>query len=433
MNKGHTNKKEGDCVSLDLVIDDENETDSSTFDESSAREVFSVRILSGKSHFRFGGLEITVKSPAFEVGKTFSVSLDENNRLAGIESFKQDFNPYVPGCVASGSSGVGNISPTSSHSATPCSSHPSSRRVSLVGSLGLKPARIVVNPSSATENNEGLPWLSARMTLEEDLSAAVQAASLSSCTRVSSSSPVAPASPQYDGDNDQYSSLSSNPFTNSNTIISGNTSRSDTKRSSSKKIKSTSERVSTSSSSSKNSSTAWRSNKSSSISSGSFTPLNVCNIPPSSVSTVTTVNTYQVNSMMNAIPSSSSPCTSPGTTTAAAATATTTSSPGRKSSGSPAASPSTSPCTSPYRRTPSPFRRFFSKNTDENHRSSNCSKSKKCSPDDTRGTSSPSKSSSCKKKQKKYVSVGVGTTSNPKESLYFDLERSLRRAKSWKK
>lgn len=149
----------GDTVKLDLVITDESDpSDDLSCDDAAASEVLCLRILSHKTRFRFGGLEISVKSPAFEVGKTFNVALDEHNRLAGIESFKEMQPP----------SHSEDTSPLHSRSATPSGSRPSSRRVSLVSSLGLKPARILVNPSNETEENEGLPLLSARMILEEE-------------------------------------------------------------------------------------------------------------------------------------------------------------------------------------------------------------------------------------------------------------------------
>lgn len=149
----------GDSVKLDLVITDESDpSDDLSCDETTAREVLCLRILSHKTRFRFGGLEISVKSPAFEVGKTFNVALDEENRLVGIESFSDPFQ----------GSRSDDASPLNSRSPTPCGSRPSSRRVSLVSSLGLKPARIVVNPSNETEENEGLPLLAARMVLEEE-------------------------------------------------------------------------------------------------------------------------------------------------------------------------------------------------------------------------------------------------------------------------
>lgn len=151
-------------MKLDLVIAEESEsTDEASSDDSAAKEVLCLRILSPKTRFRFGGLEISVKSPAFEVGKTFTVSLDEHNRLAGIDSYKE-LQPYSSD----------DLSPFSSRSATPCPSRPSSRRVSLISSLGLKPARIMVNPSIESDDNEGLPLLSARLVLEEDPDSGVE-------------------------------------------------------------------------------------------------------------------------------------------------------------------------------------------------------------------------------------------------------------------
>src|SRR5687768_7512690 len=85
---------EGDSVKIDLVIGDETDPTGQDLDAETASEVICLRILSNRTRFRFGGMEITVKSPAFEIGKTFSVSLDENNRLAGIESFRE--YPLIP-------------------------------------------------------------------------------------------------------------------------------------------------------------------------------------------------------------------------------------------------------------------------------------------------------------------------------------------------
>lgn len=151
---------EGDSVKIDLVIGDETDPTGQDLDAETASEVICLRILSNRTRFRFGGMELTVKSPAFEIGKTFSVSLDENNRLAGIESFRE--YPLIPTHQRDGSTSP-RRSPSPGRE-----SHSSSRRVSLVNSLGLKPARIIVNPSEETEINEGLPLLSARLALEED-------------------------------------------------------------------------------------------------------------------------------------------------------------------------------------------------------------------------------------------------------------------------
>ena len=426
MSKNNQVIKEGDTVTLDLVIDDENEADPDNFDESTAREVVCLRILSSKTRFRFGGLEITVKSPAFEVGKTFSVSLDEQNRLAGIESFKQE-QPYLPPLYSSSSQG--NSSPNDSRTVTPLSSRPSSRRVSLVGSLGLKPARIVVNPSSANENNEGLPWLSARMTLEEDLAAAVQAVSTVSAEspgavgRLSQSPNAAAAAAAVAVAAASSSSQpeSENESCNLVATASSSNGKCESKRGSRKGNKSRSERNSSSSGSSKNSSSAWKSNKSPSISSGSLGSSNAPNVASTSsaVTVATASNVTNVSTSPIASGKSSAPCNIP---------------PGRRSPCSPCLSPATSPSTSPYRRTPSPFKRFFQKTLDETLRSSTATTTQSSSSESKLVTGpSPSKSSTSKKNQKKFVSVGVGTTSNPKESLYFDLERTFRRAKSWKK
>lgn len=156
----------GDVVKLDLVIGDE-ETSGQNFDESSSEdppEVLVLRILSTKTRFKFGGLELSVKSPAFEVGKTFSVSLDENNKLAGIDTVSETFDQIKSGDTSRSASRTASPS----RSATPAS-NAGSRRVSLVSSLSLKPARIIVNPADDSDINRGLPLLSARMLIEERL------------------------------------------------------------------------------------------------------------------------------------------------------------------------------------------------------------------------------------------------------------------------
>ena len=128
----------GDSVTLDLFIgEDESSPDASG--QTPRTEAICLRILSSKTRFRFGGLQITVRSPAFEVGKIFNVSLDENNSIVGIDSIRD--MPL--------SNSWDNSPEGSSRSPTP-SPRPSSRKISLVGAMTPKPARIIINPS--TEN-----------------------------------------------------------------------------------------------------------------------------------------------------------------------------------------------------------------------------------------------------------------------------------------
>lgn len=130
-----TEEPVGDSVTLDLFIGDDASPDSS---DGHRTEALCLRILSSKTRFRFGGLQITVRSPAFEVGKIFNVCLDENNSIVSIDSIRDPSASYE-------SSPEG-----SSRSPTPSPHQPSSRKISLVGSLAPKPARIIINPS--TEN-----------------------------------------------------------------------------------------------------------------------------------------------------------------------------------------------------------------------------------------------------------------------------------------
>lgn len=122
------------CVCIvDLFIGDDASPDAS--DAPSKTEALCLRILSSKTRFRFGGLQITVRSPAFEVGKIFNVTLDENNSIVGIDSMRD-----APSSYESSPDG-------SSRSPTP-SPRPGSRKISLVGALAPKPARIIINPSN---------------------------------------------------------------------------------------------------------------------------------------------------------------------------------------------------------------------------------------------------------------------------------------------
>ena len=322
-------EKEGDSVKIDLVIGDESDPSGEDLEESTATEVICLRILSNKTKFKFNGMEITVKSPAFEVGKTFAVNLDQNNRLAGIETFQESYSHPLQNNRHRQESDEGH-SNSSSRSVSPCRS-PSRctpRRVSLVNSLGLKPARIIVNSSDETEANEGLPLLSARLALEEHF------------PRPSSTSGGDASSPSY---SPTTSSPSSSFF-----------------RSKSKKNKSHS-----------------RDNPSL-----TFCPQH----HPHHHHCTCSRNGSPIHRVVGKTCSLSSP---------------------------PA---SLSPSPSPFRRTPSPSKI-----------------SKLIGVDYEPLPGEPGYSQATSLKPKSFVSVGVGTTSNPKESLYFDLEGTFRRSRSWKK
>lgn len=108
-----------DCVSLDLFVGDED--DEPTTSSQNAVETLCLRILSKKGiNYRFGGLQLHIKSPDFHVGKSFHVNLDENNRIDSIESYREPEDAYSFG----------------------------RRRMSLLGSnnLGTSPARILISP-----------------------------------------------------------------------------------------------------------------------------------------------------------------------------------------------------------------------------------------------------------------------------------------------
>ena len=147
----------GDLVKVDLVIDETPDGSNGSSSESQdPPEVLVLRILSSKTRFKFGGLEVSVKSPAFEVGKTFAVSLDENNVVAGIEVIEESRR------------GENSSRATSPSRPTPASSASSAvscqRRIS---HLTLKPARIIVNPSDESDSNRGLHSISGRISILE--------------------------------------------------------------------------------------------------------------------------------------------------------------------------------------------------------------------------------------------------------------------------
>ena len=120
----HKSKDKADCVSLDLFVGDEDDEPHSS--SQNAVETLCLRILSKRGiNYRFGGLQLHVKSPDFHVGKSFHVNLDENNRIDSIESYREPEDSYLFG----------------------------RRRVSLLGSnnLGTSPARILITPKKAPE------------------------------------------------------------------------------------------------------------------------------------------------------------------------------------------------------------------------------------------------------------------------------------------
>ncbi|KAI1292774.1 hypothetical protein HDE_06804 [Halotydeus destructor] len=155
-----TSEAVGDSVTLDLFIGEDDEDNESNDSKSEAKtEALCLRILSNeKTRFRFGGLQITVKSPAFEVGKIFNVTLDANNTISGIESFRDS---------------SWDQSPEGGSTRTPSPKQPGSRKISLVGSVAPKPARIIINPSNElASGGEELPILSAHIVVEEKDAAA---------------------------------------------------------------------------------------------------------------------------------------------------------------------------------------------------------------------------------------------------------------------
>ena len=120
----HKHKDKSDCVSLDLFVGDEDDEPSTT--QNNVVETLCLRILTKKGiNFRFGGIQLHVKSPDFHIGKSFHVSLDENNHIESIESYREPEDSYLFG----------------------------RRRVSLLGgnNLGALPARILVTPKKLSE------------------------------------------------------------------------------------------------------------------------------------------------------------------------------------------------------------------------------------------------------------------------------------------
>lgn len=141
------------CVSLDLLIGDQ---DGPGATNEEPHEAICLRIISN-TRFRFGGLQITVKSPAFEIGKVFNVSIDDSNSIVGIDSFRDV-----------GSMDTNSPSPGSSRSPTPSPRPSNARKISLVGSLAPKPARIVINPSTnPVASGDDTPTMSAHVVVEE--------------------------------------------------------------------------------------------------------------------------------------------------------------------------------------------------------------------------------------------------------------------------
>lgn len=114
-----------DCVSLDLFVGDEDDEPNSS---QNVVETLCLRILSKSNiKYKFGGLQIHVKSPEFHIGKSFHVNLDENNRIDSIESYREPEDNYLFG----------------------------RRRVSLLGSnnLSTMPARILITPKKPPETD----------------------------------------------------------------------------------------------------------------------------------------------------------------------------------------------------------------------------------------------------------------------------------------
>ena len=121
----HKSKDKVDCVSLDLFVGDEDDEPHSS--SQNAVETLCLRILSKRGiNYRFGGLQLHVKSPDFHIGKSFHVNLDENNKIHSIESYREPEDAYLFG----------------------------RRRVSLLGSnnLGTSPARILITPKKPPES-----------------------------------------------------------------------------------------------------------------------------------------------------------------------------------------------------------------------------------------------------------------------------------------
>lgn len=129
--------RSGECVKLDLFIGEEETLGSKN--EAMATEALCLRILTYKTKFRFGGMNVHVRSPAFEIGKSFIVNLDENNIIQGIQSYRE--NDY----------------PTASSE---------SSSISFLGNFAQKPAKIVVTPAEDIVDCE-LPILSADIVVDE--------------------------------------------------------------------------------------------------------------------------------------------------------------------------------------------------------------------------------------------------------------------------
>ena len=124
----------GDQVTLELFVGEENEQPPP---EASGLECLSLRILARQADFRFGGMMIHVRSPAFAVGKSFQVNLDQQNRIASIESYRE---PEF-GWSASSMSNRAN--------ATPTTGQRGGRRLSLLGGCSpdpANPAKIAIQP-----------------------------------------------------------------------------------------------------------------------------------------------------------------------------------------------------------------------------------------------------------------------------------------------
>lgn len=138
----------GDQVTLELFVGEEGDqpppsigSSASSSDTSAGLECLSLRILSRHVDFRFGGLQIHVRSPAFAIGKSFQVNLDQHNRISSIESYREP-EPL-------------SKAPSKSVGSTSLISHDRrhGRRLSLLG-IGatepVNPAKIAIKPPPST-------------------------------------------------------------------------------------------------------------------------------------------------------------------------------------------------------------------------------------------------------------------------------------------
>lgn len=121
-------------------------TPSATNIEELAEEVLCLRLLSTRTRYRFGGLQIHIISPVFNVDKLFNVEFDQESQVSLIKSQQSNLDQ------SGKSSSLGSLDPKLN---------------------GAKAATIVISPDQEDDpngHNGNLSSLSADLTLFEGMS-----------------------------------------------------------------------------------------------------------------------------------------------------------------------------------------------------------------------------------------------------------------------